>query len=174
MKRHVVLAALLLAPAVLAPPALAATAEEAVGYAFFGLAAGGSLTRGTTTMNWTESGASPAIFESEATVKGRPAKLKFTVTASDPCHYQVDLDGPPAMVPGGHSLYARISLAELTHITPAESGYGITFDGDGFCQTNPVNPKCQPIGSTDLLAKIDSARHAETVTFLAGICAPKP
>ena len=90
-------------------PALAETAEEAVAYAFMGLADGASFKRATTTMTWTEASASPAVFDGDVDIDGKAAKVRFTVTAVDPCHYEVALEGP--MVPGGgKALYAKVDL----------------------------------------------------------------
>src|SRR5690606_13309119 len=77
--------------------ALAQTAEEAVAYGFMGLADGATFERATTTMSWREASTSPAVFDGDADIGGKRAKIQFTVTAIDPCRYEVALEGP--MVP---------------------------------------------------------------------------
>src|SRR6476619_6750338 len=89
-----------LAMCLLPVPALAQTAEEAVAYAFLGLADGAKLARGQTSMSWKEAGKSPATFEGDAVVGGKPVKLRFIVTAIDECHYEVKLEDPANFVPG--------------------------------------------------------------------------
>ena len=93
--------------------ALAETAEEAVAYTFMGLADGATFKRATTSMSWTQASASPAAFDGEMNIGGKAAKVRFTVTALDPCHYDIALEGP--MVPGGGTaLYAKVDLTAVT------------------------------------------------------------
>ncbi len=156
-----------------AGPAAAETAEEAVAYVFLGLADGGTLVRDTTTMKWVEAGGSPAVFDSDAIVKGKPAKLRFTIKANDPCTYEVILEGPPKMVPGTKRLFARVDLKDIAAVTIAPDGFHQTVDGKGFCETGISNPNCLQMERHDLFGPVEVERHRQSLAFLTTeVCAP--
>src|SRR5258706_3262054 len=96
----------------------AQTAEEAIAYVFMGLADGAKLERGKSTMTWKETGSSPATYEGVWTVNGHVNNISFAVTASNDCDYVVRIAGPPAIVPSGTSLYARVELKKVIGISP--------------------------------------------------------
>jgi len=150
--------------------ALAETAEEAVAYAFMGLADGATFQRATTRMNWTESSTSPAIFDGDVDIEGKVAKVTFTVTAIDPCHYDIALEGP--MVPGGgKALYAKVDLTAVTGARIAPDAIRIEIDGDGFCETGRTNRDCMKVDRSDLFGTVEETRHAETLAFIkASVC----
>jgi hypothetical protein len=153
--------------------ALAETAEEAVAYAFMGLADGATFKRATTSMNWTESSASPAVFDGDVDIDGKAAKVKFTVTAIDPCHYEVALEGP--MVPGGgKALYARVDLTAVTGVSVAADAIRVEIAGDGFCETGRNNTDCMKVDRSDLFGFVDASRHADALAFIrASVCPAK-
>jgi hypothetical protein len=156
-----------------AGPAAAETAEEAVAYVFLGLADGGTLVRGPTTMKWVEAGGSPAVFDSDATVKGKPAKIRFTVKANDPCTYEIILEGPPKMVPGQKRLFAKVNLKDVAGVTITPDGFHQTVTGKGFCETGITNPDCLQMEEHDLFGPVDAERHKKSLAFLATeVCAP--
>jgi len=155
-------------------PAFAGTPEEAVAYVFLGLSDGGKLVRGPTTMGWTESTHSPAVYASDAIVKGHPARITFTVTALNPCNYQIVLEGPPAIVAGQKRLFGLVSLKDVTDITIAADGFHASVVGNGFCETGRINPSCAPMDSHDLFGPVDAAHHKASLDFLrASVCAAK-
>ena len=150
--------------------AVAQTAEEAVAYAFLGLADGATFERATTTMSWKEASASPAVFNGALDINGNAMEATLTVTAVDPCHYEVTLEGP--MVPGGgRALYAKVDLTAVTDVAPAPGGIMVEVKGDGFCETGRTNPTCMTMSRSDLFGFLDADRHAETVAFIrTGVC----
>jgi hypothetical protein len=151
--------------------ALAETAEEAVAYGFMGLADGASFERATTTMNWKEASASPAVFDGDADIGGKPAKIRFTVTAIDPCHYEVALEGP--MVPGGgRRLYARIDLTAIDTVSVADDGIHIDVAGGGFCETGQNNAECMMMSQSDLFGFVEAGRHADLLAFIRSDVCP--
>jgi hypothetical protein len=167
MIRKYLVGTLLAAGMAIAVPvaAHAETAEEAVAYTLMGLADGATFERATTKMEWTEAGASPAVFDGAATIGGKPAKIQFTVTAIDACHYEVTLQGP--MVPsGGKALYAKVDLTAVGGVTPAADAIHVDVAGDGFCETGRTNPDCMVVNQSDLFGFVDAKRHGELVAFL--------
>ncbi|HMN85651.1 MAG TPA: hypothetical protein PKA74_06650 [Bauldia sp.] len=146
--------------------ARAETPEEAVAYAFMGLADGATLERGTTTMEWKETGASPARYVSQSSTGGRKYSISFTVTASDPCKYEILLEGPPTMIPTGKAVYARVDLAKVTGITVGDHAFKAAVAGDGFCETGKTNPRCMPLDTSDLFGFVDVEKHKATLAFL--------
>ena len=155
-----------LLPLVLAAPAIAETPEEAVAYVFLGLSDGGKLVRGPTTMAWTESAPSPAVFVSDAVVKGRPAKITFTVKALDPCKYEITLEGPPAIVSGSRRLFAQVSLKDVSGIAVDPDGFHASVVGTGYCETGRTNWSCVPIDHYDLFGPIEAARQKASLAYL--------
>jgi hypothetical protein len=155
----------------LAGTAVAETAEEAVAYVFMGLADGASFKRATTTLNWTEASPSPAVFDGDMTIGERAAKVRFTVTALDPCHYEVSLEGPMVLA-GGKALYARIDLTGVSGVTPAADAISVEIEGDGFCETGQKNPACMKMNESDLFGYIDAKRHADAVAFIRSSVCP--
>jgi hypothetical protein len=155
-----------LAVCLLPVPAVAQTAEEAVAYAFLGLADGATLSRGQTQMSWKEAGTSPATFEGEAVIGGKPARLRFIVTKVDECHYEVTLEGPANLVPGSTRLYAQVSLGEVDGLTVQSGGLKADVTGSGFCETGPVNRACMAMSNPDLFGAVDPARHKANVDYL--------
>jgi hypothetical protein len=149
-----------------AVPALAETPEEAVAYVFLGLSDGGRLVRGPTTMSWTESSPSPAVFVSEAIVKGQPATITFTVTAINPCDYQIVLEGPPAIVSGKKRLFGMVSLKDVSDISVDADGFHASVVGTGYCETGRTNPSCVPMDRYDLFGPIDAVRQKASLAFL--------
>jgi hypothetical protein len=170
MKIVVALAFAFLASAAL--PAVAETAEEAVGYAFLGLADGGGLVRGTTTMKWTEAGGSPAVFDGDTMIQGHPVKIKFTVTALNPCDYDITLEGPPGIVPGQKRLFGKVALKDVTGIAIAADGFHASVAGSGYCETGRTNPDCLRMDSHDLFGSVDGERHKAALAFLQTVCVP--
>ncbi len=151
--------------------ALAQTAEEAVAYGFMGLADGATFERATTTMSWREASASPAVFDGDADIGGKRAKIQFTVTAIDPCRYEVALEGP--MVPGGgRTLYARIDLTAIDTVTVADDGIHVDVAGHGFCETGQNNADCMAMNQSDLFGFVDAGRHADLVAFIRSEVCP--
>lgn len=165
-----ILAAALVLSALAAGPGRAETPEEAVAYAFMGLADGASLVRGQTTMSWKETGASPATFESESSTAGRKYQIRFTVTAEDPCTYQIVLEGPRTVVPTGKAVYARVDLARVTGVTVTDHAVKAYVAGDGFCETGSMNPTCMKLDTSDLFGAVDIEKHKATVAFLGTVC----
>lgn len=167
LRPALVAATLLLA---FAGTAAAETAEEAVAYAFMGLADGATFKRATTSMSWTEASSSPAVFDGDMTIGDESAKARFTVTAVDPCHYEVSLEGP--MVPGGgKALYARVDLTAVAGVTPAADAIRVEIEGEGFCETGRSNPDCMGMNQSDLFGFVDAKRHADTLAFIrANVC----
>jgi hypothetical protein len=157
----------------LAGTAVAETGEEAVAYVFMGLADGASFKRATTTMTWTEVSPSPAVFDGDMSIGGKAAKVRFTVAATDPCHYEVSLEGP--MVPtGGKALYARIDLTAVTGVAPASDAIHVEIGGDGFCETGRTNADCMKINQSDLFGFLDAKRHSDMLAFIKdGVCPAK-
>lgn len=167
MVRDCLAAALVAAGMALAVPvaAHAETAEEAVAYTLMGLADGATFERATTTLVWVEASTSPAVFDGDASIGGKPAKVQFTVTAVDRCHYEVTLAGP--MVPGGgKTLYAKVDLTALDGATPAADALHIDVAGGGFCETGRTNPNCIVVNRSDLFGFVEAKRHADLVAFL--------
>ena len=167
MIRKYLVGALLAAGTAIAVPvaAHAETAEEAVAYTLMGLADGATFERATTKMEWTEASASPAVFDGKATIGGKPADIRFTVTSVDPCHYEVTLEGP--MVPrAGKALYAKVDLTALGGVMPAADALHVDVAGDGFCETGRTNPDCMVVNRSDLFGFVEAERHAELVAFL--------
>jgi len=158
---------------VAAGPAAAETAEQAVAYVFLGLADGGTLVRGTTTMKWVESAGSPAVFDSDATVKGHEAKIRFTIKANDPCNYEIVLEGPPKMVPGQKRLFAKVNLKDVAGVAITPDGFHQTVTGKGFCETGITNPDCLQMEEHDLFGPVEAERHKQALAYLATeVCGP--
>jgi len=157
----------------LAGNAMAETGEEAVAYVFMGLADGASFKRATTSMNWTEVSPSPAVFDGDMTIGGKAAKVRFTVAATDPCHYDVSLEGP--MVPsGGKALYARIDLTAITGVAPSSDAIHVEIGGSGFCETGRSNSDCMKMNQSDLFGFLDAKRHSDMLAFInASVCPAK-
>jgi len=152
-------------------PAAAQTAEEAVAYVFLGLADGAKLERATTTMSWVETGASPATFDGEVVISGHPSKITFTVKALEDCRYEITLEGPEVLVPGGNRLFARVALQDVSDIAIEKDGFKSTFNGIGFCETGRRNTNCMTVQDTDLFGSVDAARQKQAVDFLrAEVC----
>jgi hypothetical protein len=170
MKKCLPVAAL--AVLALAGPAAAQTAEEAVAYAFLGLADGATIERTGTTMKWVETAASPATFDGDATIRGHAAKIRFIVTDVENCRYEITLEGPPELVPGGSRLFGKVALHDVADVTIAEDGFTTTIDGIGFCETGQRNPTCMTLNNADLFGAVDLDRHRETLAFLRKACAP--
>jgi hypothetical protein len=172
MKAPFLLAAAMLASA--SAPALAQTKEEAVAYAFLGLADEATLTRGKTTMSWRENASSPATFEGDAIIGGKRTKLRFTVSATDACDYEIVLEGPPNIVPGTKRLFARIDLRKVTAIGITADGFKATVGGHGLCETGSRNPTCMEVDTFDLFGSVDPKKHGDTVAFIRdSVCAAK-
>ena len=167
------LAAVLVLSALAAGPGRAETPEEAVAYVFMGLADGAAITRGQTMMSWKETAPSPATFESQSSTAGRTYQIRFTVTAEDPCTYQIVLEGPRTVVPTGKAVYARVDLARVTGVTVADHAVKAYVAGDGFCETGSMNPTCMKLDTSDLFGSVDVAKHKATVAFLGTGC-PAP
>src|SRR5262249_28464490 len=103
----------------LVPSAAAAgTAEEAIAYVFMGRADGARIERGKSQMTWTETSKSPATYDGVWTRNGNVNKIGFAVTATNNCDFVIQLAGPPAIVPQGNSLFARIEWRKVTGISP--------------------------------------------------------
>ena len=167
MVRYRVVGALLCAGTVLAAPALALaeTAEEAVAYTVMGLADGAHFERGKSVMDWREVSASPAVFAADATIAGKPVKFEFSISATDPCNYEVMLEGP--MVPGGgKTLYARVDLTAVEGLGISDDALRIEVTGDGFCETGQTNRDCMVIDRSDLFGTVDPTRHAALYEYL--------
>jgi len=167
MTRHRLALALLASGVAFAAPAagFAATAEEAVAYTLMGLADGATFERATTKMEWTEASASPAVFDGKATIGGKPADIRFTVTSLDACHYEVTLQGP--MVPsGGKTLYAKVDLTAVDGVAPAPDALHVDITGGGFCETGRTNRDCMVVNRSDLFGFVEAERHGELVAFL--------
>jgi len=147
-------------------PAVAQTAEEAVAYVFLGLADGAKLERATTTMSWAETAASPATFDGDVVISGHPSKIRFTVKALEDCRYEITLEGPEVLVPGGNRLFAQVALKDVSDIAIDKGGFKSTFNGIGFCETGRRNSNCMTVQNTDLFGKVDAARQQETIDFL--------
>lgn len=147
-------------------PAAAQTAEEAVAYVFLGLADGASLERATTTTNWVETSASPATFDGDIVISGRSSKIRFIVKALEDCSYEITVEGPETLVPGGNRLFARVALGDLSNIAIDADGYRSTFDGGGFCETGPRNANCMPVQTIDLFGTVDATRHHDAIAYL--------
>jgi len=171
--RFPILAAAFVASALAAGPGRAETPEEAVAYVFMGLADGATLARGQTTMSWKETGASPATFESQSSTAGRTYQIRFTVTAENPCAYQVILEGPRSVVPTGKAVYARVDLAKVTGVTVTDHAIKAYVAGDGFCETGSMNPTCMKLDTSDLFGSVDVEKHKAAVAFLGTVC-PAP
>jgi hypothetical protein len=158
-----------------ASPAAAQTAEEAVGYVFLGLADGGQIVRGKTTMDWKELGASPAVFEGAGNTNGHTYTIKFTVSATAPCDYEITLEGPKDMVPGEKRLFARVSVDRVDGVTVSPDGFKVSVTGNGFCETGRTNPDCNAIGEPDLFASVQADRHNAAFQFIKEkTCTAKP
>lgn len=172
VRRHLVILTMGVGAALAVPAAaLAETAEEAVAYALLGLADGAHLERGKTVMDWKEVSASPAAFSGEATIGGKPARIDFTVSATDPCHYEVMLAGP--MVPGGgKTLYARVDLTAVSGLGISDDGLKIEIAGEGFCETGRTNRDCMVVDRSDLFGFVDPARHAASYAFIRSDVCP--
>jgi hypothetical protein len=164
MKKYLPLAFMALVG--LAPPAAAQTAEEAVAYAFLGLADGARMERGGTTMNWVETAEAPATFDGAAVIGGHRSKIRFIVTAVEDCRYDITLEGPANLVPGGSRLFARVALRDISGITIGKDGFKSAIEGAGFCETGQRNPNCMTVHSADLFGSVDAERHREVVEFL--------
>ena len=152
----------------------AETPEEAVAYAFLGLADKATYSRGNVDLSWNEVSASPAIFTGHGEARGgrQSYDVTFTVTAISDCDYEIALAGPPGMVRGGKTLYARIALAKVEAI--AAGPRQVTITGDGFCGTGQTNPDCVTTHATDLFATVDPDKHARLVAELREkVCAAK-
>jgi hypothetical protein len=122
-------------------------------------------------MNWTESNASPAVFNGDLDIGGKPAKVRFTVTAIDPCHYEVALEGP--MVPGGgQALYARVDLTAVTGVAVAADTIRVEVAGGGFCETGRNNTDCMKMDRSDLFGFVDAKRHADALAFIRSSVCP--
>jgi hypothetical protein len=147
-------------------PAAAQTAEEAVAYVFLGLADGAKLERATTTMSWAETGASPATFDGDVVIGGHPSKIKFTVKALEDCRYEITLEGPEELVPGGSRLFARVALRDVSDIAIDKDGFKSTFGGTGFCETGRRNTNCMTVDNIDLFGAVDATRHQDAIAFL--------
>ena len=173
MFRQSLIIAAACAGAALAFPAaaLAETAEEAVAYALMGLADGAHLERGASVMDWKEVSASPAVFIGDATIGDKPVKFGFTISATDPCHYEVMLEGP--MVPGGgRTLYARLDLTAVTGLAISEDALRGEGSGDGFCETGRSNRDCMTVDRSDLFGFVEPERHAALIDFLRSDVCP--
>jgi hypothetical protein len=162
------LAALLALPL----PAAAETTEEAVAYAFFGLADAAALTRGPVHLDWHETSSSPAVFSGHGEGGGKNYDVTFSITASGDCAFEVDLAGPPQMVRGGKTLYAKIALHDVAGITPGE--FQVTINGSGYCVTRQVGPDCVPVTETDIFGALDVATHTRLVAQLRDAACLKP
>jgi hypothetical protein len=153
-------------------PALAETPEETVAYAFLGLAGGAELNRGPMHLTWRAASASPAMFVGHGEGAGVSYDVTFTVTALSDCEYEIQLAGPPGMVPGGKALYARIALDRITGV---EAGaFHVTVEGDGYCQTGERNPTCTVVHRVDLFGAVEPVRHARLVDALHRDVCVKP
>jgi hypothetical protein len=170
MKKSLLLAVLVFLGMML--PAAAQTAEEAVAYAFLGLADGATIERTGTTMKWVETAASPATFDGDVIVRGHAAKIRFIVADVENCRYEITLEGPPELVPGGSRLFGKVALHDVADVTIAEDGFRTTIDGIGFCETGQRNPTCMTLNNSDLFGTVDLDRHRETLAFLRKTCAP--
>ena len=171
VRRHLVILTMGVGAALAVPAAaLAETAEEAVAYALLGLADGAHLERGKSIMDWTEVSPSPAVFSGKATIGGKPVQFGFTVSATDPCHYEVMLEGP--MVPGGgKTLYARVDLTAVTGLGVSGDALQIEVAGDGFCETGRTNRDCMKVDRSDLFGFVEPERHAALFDFIrADVC----
>ncbi|WP_421723323.1 hypothetical protein [Bauldia sp.] len=151
---------------VVAAPAFAETPEEAVAYAFLGLADGATLERSGTTIEWTETAASPATFDGVAIIGGHRSNIRFIITATEDCRYEITLQGPANLVPGGSRLFGRVSLREIRDVRISETGYKSQIEGTGFCQTGQHNPSCMVARDPDLFGTVDLDRHRKMVAFL--------
>ncbi len=157
-----------------ATPSLAETAEEAVAYAFMGLEDGATYSRGKVDLSWSEVSASPAVFTGRGEGKeGAPDYMvTFTIKALSDCEYEIDLAGPPGMVPGGKALYARVTLNDVDGVTPGPQQ--VTIEGDGFCATGQRNPTCMKVKATDIFAPIDAEKHTRLLAQLRDeVCVAK-
>jgi hypothetical protein len=163
--RVVQLAAVLM-PLILPVAAAAQTAEEAIAYVFMGLADGAKLERGKSLMTWRETGSSPATFDGVWTINGHANNISFAVTATNDCDYVVRIAGPPTIVPGGTSLYARVELKKITDVAPHADAERIVVSGNGFCETSPGNQDCRMTDSSDLFGAVEAARHRDLVEFI--------
>jgi hypothetical protein len=155
-------------------PAAAQTAEEAVAYVFLGLADGAKLERGSTTMSWVETAASPATFDGDAVISGHPSKIRFTVKTLEDCRYEITLEGPEVLVPGGNRLFARVALRDVSDIAIDKDGFKSTFNGIGFCETGRRNTNCMTVENTDLFGAVDADRHRDAIAFLRDEVCTKP
>ena len=154
---------------VVVAPAFAETPEEAVAYAFLGLANDATLTRSATHLIWHETSMSPAVFEGHGEGQKGAYDVTFSVTKLADCDFEIYLAGPPSMVRGGKTLYARIALADIGGVVAGE--FKVTIEGDGFCQTGQLNPNCTRVHQTDLFGTLDAAKHARLVEQLhAEVC----
>jgi hypothetical protein len=146
----------------------AETPEQAVAYAFLGLAADATLDRGAMHLEWHEASASPAMFVGHGEGGGRSYDVTFTVTARSDCDYEIELAGPPGMVRGGKTLYARIALRDISGIVGG--AFQVAIEGDGFCQTGATNPNCTLVHKTDVYGALDPTKHARLVEQLQMVC----
>ncbi|MCB1488044.1 MAG: hypothetical protein KDJ88_11375 [Bauldia sp.] len=157
-----------------AGPAAAQTAEEAVAYAFLGLADGAKIARSGTTMDWVETGSSPAAFEGAVVIGGQKDTIHFTVKALADCRYEVTLEGPGHLVPGGNRLFARVDLQEIEQVTLDDDGMHTKIEGIGFCETGQRNPTCMAVPVSDFFGVVDPERHKEALAFLRDeVCTAK-
>jgi len=162
----------LVAALVVAVPAaaFAQSPEEAVAYAFLGVGDGVTLKRGQTTMSWKETKATPATYEGEVHVGPKTATIRFIVHATDKCHYEITIEGPPGFVPGSSRLYGRVSMGEITGVGVSADGHKADIAGTGFCETGQVNPACVSVNAPDLFGAPDPALHKTAVESLIAAC----
>jgi hypothetical protein len=164
-------ACLVLAPAsVASAAALAQSPEEAAAYAFLGLAEGATLKRATTTMSWKQTKAEPATFEGDVHVGQKSATIRFIVHATDPCHYEITIEGPPNFVPGSSRLYGRVSMHDITGVKMSADGHKTEIAGSGFCETSQVNPSCVSVDGGDLFGAPDPDKLKAAFDLVTGAC----
>lgn len=172
MSPSLVASAVLAAFLALPLPAAAETPEEAVAYAFFGLADAATLTRGPVHLDWHETSSSPAVFSGHGEGGGKKYDVTFSITASGDCTFEVDLAGPPQMVHGGKTLYAKIALHDIAGITPGE--FQVSINGSGYCVTRQASTDCIAVTETDIYGTLDPATHTRLVAQLRDEACLKP
>ncbi len=146
--------------------AAAQTAEEAVAYAFLGLADGAKIERSGTKMSWVETSDSPASFDGNAVIGGHENAIRFIVKALEDCRYEITLEGPSNLVPGGSRLFGQVNLSDVGDFTIAKDGSKSAIEGIGFCETGQRNTTCMTIQSTDFFGTVDPERHRQAMAFL--------
>ena len=80
--------------------------------------------------------------------------------------YEVTLEGPGHLVPGGNRLFARVDLQEIETVTLSDDAMHTKIEGIGFCETGQRNPTCMAIPSSDFFGVADPERHKEALAFL--------